>query len=337
MKYQGRSPTRVDLAGGTLDCWPLYLFVGDCVTVNLSIDVYTGCELEVLESPKIEIDIADLQFRRSFENIGAFLSDRAPEHKLVQAVVEYYHQRIGPRGFRLKTFSESPVGGGLGGSSSLCISLLKAFSGWLNIGEKPRDVYETVTLAGNLEAKVIRAPTGTQDYFAAIQPGLNIIHYTSAGARLETVPIHPERLFENLLLVYTGRAHHSGINNWQVIKSVIEGDTSTLSALKEIALVANEVAEVCRKQKWNLLPELFAREFDSRIRLSASFTSPEIERVKQIAIEHGAKAAKICGAGGGGCVLVWAERQFHERIGQECRRNGFQPINIQPANGLNDR
>ena len=337
MKYQGRSPTRVDLAGGTLDCWPLYVFVGDCVTVNLSISVYTGCELDPCESPEVEIDIADLQFRRTFENIGAFLSDRAPEHKLVQTVVEYFHERIGSRGFRLKTFSESPVGGGLGGSSSLCISLLKAFDGWLNSSERSRDTYETVTLASNLEAKVIRAPTGTQDYFAAIQPGLNVIHYTSSGAHLETLRINAKELFENLLLVYTGRAHHSGINNWQVIKSVIDGSTSTLSALKEIALVADEVAKVCQSQKWDLLPELFAREFDARIRLSTSFSSPEIERVRQLAIEQGAKAVKICGAGGGGCVLVWADRRFHERISQECRRNGFQPINIQPTIGSNDR
>ncbi len=336
MTFKSQSPTRVDLAGGTLDCWPLYLFVGDCVTVNLSISVFTGCDLEIHSSPEIEIEISDLGYRRKFENLSAFLADRSPEHELVRTVVEFFREKIGSRGLALKTRSQSPVGGGLGGSSSLCISLIKAFSQWLDWPQFA-NIYDMVTLAGNLEGKVIRAPTGTQDYFAAVQPGLNIIHYTSAGVNLELLSGPTGELFDHLLLVYTGRSHHSGINNWQVIKSVIDGDVATLSALKEIARISDEVAQACRRRDWQALPALFMREFDSRIRLSASFTSPEIERVRAIAVESGASAVKICGAGGGGCVLLWAERKLHERISEACRKSGFQPINIQPVTGSQNR
>ncbi len=325
-----QSPTRVDLAGGTLDCWPLYLFVGDCVTVNLAIDVTTGCELEPLAKPTVEIEMTDLNFRRSFENARALFSANDPELKLVQTISEYFYSNSkSTSGFRIKTYSQSPVGGGLGGSSSLCISLIKAFCSWLDI---KLSLYEMVTLASNLEAKVIRTPTGTQDYFPAIQSGFNLIHYSAAGVRLEQLPIPVEPIFDHLILVYTGRAHHSGINNWEVIKSVIDGDAKTLAALKDIAKVSDRVANACREQKWNLMPDLFQQELEARIRLTASFTSPEIEQLKRLTVEHGAQAIKICGAGGGGCVLVWAERSQHERIRQECRKNGFQPINIRPAN-----
>jgi len=322
-----QSPTRVDLAGGTLDCWPLYVMAGDCMTVNLAIDVMTGCELTPRSDRTIDVEISDLKFKKSFKDLNEFLSAGDEQLLLVQKVIDHFRPS---EGFALKTFSQSPVGGGLGGSSSLCISLIKAFGGWLG---HTSSLYETVTLASNIEARVIKTPTGTQDYFPAIQPGLNIIHYRAAGVKLEPLSVPLAELSKNLLLIYTGRSHHSGINNWQVIKSVIEGNTSTLDALKEIAQISTEMAEACRRQSWSKLPQLFRYEFDSRVKLTASFTSTEIERLKILATTEGADAVKICGAGGGGCVLVWADPSRHERIISACQKNGFQPIKIRPVTG----
>ncbi len=322
-----QSPTRVDLAGGTLDCWPLYLMVGDCVTVNLSIDIMTGCELVAGTDSSVEIEVKDLKFKKTFKNLSHFLEAQDPELLLVQKVIEHYRPK---QGFRLSTFSQSPVGGGLGGSSSLCVTLIKAFNAWLGFTQT---LYEMVTLASNLEARVIHAPTGTQDYFPAIQPGLNIIHYRAAGLKLEPLAVSLAGLAENVMLIYTGRSHHSGINNWQVIKSVIEKVDSPIAALKEIAQIADETAEVCRRQEWAKIPQLFRCEFDARVRLTSSFTSPEIERLKVLVTEQGAEAVKICGAGGGGSVLVWAKPELHERIATACQKNGFQPIKIRPVTG----
>ena len=69
MKFTRRSPTRVDLAGGTLDCWPLFLMTGDCVTVNLSIDVRTQAELELWDQSKISIHLKDLNYQKDFKSL----------------------------------------------------------------------------------------------------------------------------------------------------------------------------------------------------------------------------------------------------------------------------
>ena len=61
-----KSPTRVDLAGGTLDLWPLYNFVGGAVTINIAIDIMTTAEITPLEGGKIELISDDLQFQKSF-------------------------------------------------------------------------------------------------------------------------------------------------------------------------------------------------------------------------------------------------------------------------------
>jgi D-glycero-alpha-D-manno-heptose-7-phosphate kinase len=322
-----QSPTRVDLAGGTLDCWPLNLFVGDCVTVNLAIDIYTGCELTAHNDKSIHLEIRDLKYENTFKNISELLASSDKNVLLVQKIIEYFKPDYG---FRLVTYSMSPVGGGLGGSSSLCISLIKAFNQKRGV---TMTTLQMVELAHNLEAKVIHALTGTQDYIPAITAGLNIIHYKSDGISIEPLTVPVEVFSKNMLLIYTGKSHHSGINNWQVIKSVIEKDANTIGALKQIASIAEETANVCRRGDWGQLPQLFRSEFDSRIRLTASFSSPEIEKLKKIVIEAGGQAVKICGAGGGGCVLVWADVTLHERIIQLCQKNGFQPIKIRPVTG----
>lgn len=320
-----QSPTRVDLAGGTLDCWPLHLFVGDCVTVNIAIDVFTGCELSRREDPSIHLLIQDLNYEKSFDNLQTLIASEDPELLLVQKILEYYKPTYG---MSLKTYSRSPVGGGLGGSSSLCISIIKAFN---QANGFKMSTAELVELAHNLEAKIIKSPTGTQDYVPAIEAGLNVISYRSDGIKIENLPVPLTEFQNKAILVYTGRSHHSGINNWQVIKSVIEGDGRTISALKEIAVISDEMAAACRKQEWRLLPDLFKREFASRIRLSEGFSSPEINKLSKIVVESGAEAVKICGAGGGGCILVWADRALHEGIKESCRKNGFQPIEIKPV------
>lgn len=318
-----RSPTRVDLAGGTLDCWPLHVFVGPCVTVNLSIDVMTGAVLDPLSTPEIHLDVSDLNYTKTFANLQALLASNDRELCLVQAILRYFQPK---QGFRLKTSSQSPVGGGLGGSSSLCISLIKAF---LLLEGRHLGVYETVTLAHNIEAEIIKAPTGTQDYFPALVPGLNLIHYNAQGPRLENLDFPASYLAKHLMLVYTGKAHHSGINNWEVMKSVIDGDPKPLKALKKIADISSRMAKVCRTQEWGMIPALFDEEYEARTELSAGFTSPEIKTLHKLILQGGGDAVKICGAGGGGCVLVWADPSKHESLEQACLKGGFQPIKFQ--------
>lgn len=322
MKIEKRSPTRVDISGGTLDCWPLFLLVGDCVTINLAISISTCAKLEQRADPKIEVNIRDLNYKNTFDSLTAFLESEDPELRLVQKHVAFWQPK---HGFYLETTSESPVGGGLGGSSSLSISIIKAFSAWAG---KTLDVYEAVNLAHNIEAQVLGKMTGTQDYFPALTPGLNAIHYTPQGARIETIPTDASLWNEHLSLVYTGQPHQSGLNNWQVIKSSLDGDRGTLRALSDIRDVSWDVYSAVKAKRWEQLPGLFDREFEARVRLSSSFSSPEIDRLREVALKSGAHAVKICGAGGGGCVLVWSQPGHKQKVETGCREAGFEVLAV---------
>lgn len=320
MKRFEKSSTRVDLSGGTLDCWPLFLLVGDCVTVNLAISITTQATLENRSDARIEVHCRDIGYRKSFANLKELSACEDSDLRLVRKHIEFWNPS---EGFNLETFSESPVGGGLGGSSSLSISLIKVFALWQ---EKKMDIYQTVNLAHNIEAQVLSKMTGTQDYYPALSPGLNAIHYTPEGERLEALATGADFWNDHISLVYTGQPHQSGLNNWQVIKASLEGERGTLRALADIRAISWDLYATVKSKNFDSLPELFAREFDARIRLSSSFSSPEIDRLKAVALKSGALAVKICGAGGGGCVLVWSHPERKQKVEAGCRAQGFEVL-----------
>jgi D-glycero-alpha-D-manno-heptose-7-phosphate kinase len=265
VKISKRSATRVDLSGGTLDCWPLHLLVDGCVTINLSVSVFTHVHLEPRQDGKIDLHIRDLNYQKTFSGLAELLDSTDDEVRLVQKHVAFWRPE---QGFRLETGSESPVGGGLGGSSSLSISLIKAFSEWRG---ETLGLYETVTLSANLEAQVLHKMTGTQDYYPAVQPGLNAIHYTPRGARLETLKTDKGFWDSHLSLVYTGQPHHSGLNNWQVIKAALNNEPDTMRALRDIRDVSWDMYRALKESQFEQFPSLFDREFEARVRLSSSF------------------------------------------------------------------
>ncbi|MGE4131222.1 MAG: galactokinase [Bdellovibrionales bacterium] len=319
------SCTRVDLAGGTLDCWPLFLLVDGCITVNLAISIRTHVELLPRQDNRVIVRIKDLKYSNEFKNLDELLACQDGDLRLIQKQLAFWRPQ---EGFELTTSSESPVGGGLGGSSSLSISLIKAFSQWLG---RSFDVYESVELSHNIEAQVLHKMTGTQDYFPALVPGLNAIHYTPEGPRLETLQTQAEVWNQHLSLVYTGQPHHSGLNNWQVIRHALDQDEGTLKALCEIRDVAYDTYQEIKAGHWEALPQLMDREFRARVKLSSTFSSPEIERLRNVALKAGAAAVKICGAGGGGCVILWSKPERKAEVEAECRKNGFEVLNAAPV------
>lgn len=321
-----KSPTRVDLAGGTLDCWPLYLFLGDPLTVNVAIDIFTTASLTPREDGKVTLISKDLGKEKTYAKLEEAIQDTEPAFDLVRAHLEYWKGEIGLRGFSLSTASESPVGGGLGGSSSLCISLLKVFQKWLGRTLSESDV---VRLASHLEARILLKPTGTQDYFPPLSGGLCFITYGAAGPTCVRSKIDDEAFKDRFVLVYTGRSHHSGINNWQVIKDWLDGDARTRKAMADLAAISKDMGQAMMQKQYHRLPEIFAQEYEARTRLSDGFSSPEIRRLHDIAKAHGAQT-KICGAGGGGCVLLWSHDRKAETLRKAVEAQGFKVLAAKP-------
>ena len=321
-----KSPTRIDLAGGTLDCWPLFNFVSDCVTINVSVDIYTHVRLTPHLASKVEIHLEDLAYQKTFKSLDDLFACQDSEIRLVQMLARFFQP---PSGFQLSTKSESPIGGGLGGSSSLLISLMKAFARWT---DQKFSMAEAVEIAHNIEASLLRKPTGTQDYVPAWQPGLYAIGYGPRGMKPHRMDsVAAEKMAERITLVYTGQPHHSGLNNWQVLKHAIEGHSATLEALHELRDVALATWTVLQRGELDELARCFRRELECRLKLAEAFSSPEILRLEKIAHQVGSEALKICGAGGGGCVFVWSQAKKQKDVQRALESEGFQVLKAQPV------
>ncbi len=324
--FKAKSPTRVDLAGGTLDLWPLNCFVDNCITINVAISIFTECEIKIRDDKEIHVASRDQKFQHKFANWDEFITDTRPELHFYRVHAAFWRPEWG---FDITTNSQSPLGGGLGGSSSLSVSVMKTFSQAMS---RKIEIKEMVSIGHNLEATILRTPTGVQDYVPAIQGGINAIRFSPMGFEISRPKIKPDFYNDHATLVYTGRPHHSGLNNFEVMKNAVVGNEVTLRALRGIRDVALELYEKLEKNEVNDLKKIFNKEYDCRIQLTSAFTSPEIERLRKVSLDAGADAIKICGAGGGGCVMVWSRPDIKSDIAQAITTAGFQVLETQAVN-----
>jgi D-glycero-alpha-D-manno-heptose-7-phosphate kinase len=294
--FEATAPCRVDLAGGTLDIWPVYLFHPGAVTVNVAIDRRAWCRVE-LGGDGVEIESKDTLQKARGRDVSEILAAgrlSLAAHVLRALGVE--------RGARVVTQSRVPAGSGLGGSSALAVAIAGAVSRALG-RELTHD--EIWPLTRDAEARAIGVPTGVQDYHPALRGGALAVHLEAGSARVEPLAADPARIEECLILVDGGATRFSGINNWEVFKGQIDGDERVREALGSIAAVAARVHERLSASRFDDVVELVAEEWEARKRLAPGVTTPQIDEIVDLVREAGG-AAKICGAGGGGVIAVWA-------------------------------
>src|SRR5258706_14486309 len=229
------APCRADLAGGTIDLWPLYLFHPGALTLNFALGILTTCRVTPLKGQRIELCSIDTGCHETFANLAELIASRNHRHILAAYLVRYFAPE---RGLRVETDSQSPAGAGISGSSALMIATTAALARFTG-----RDIdQETMrVIAQNVEAQVIGVPTGCQDYYPALYGGVSAIHLDADGVRRAAVPVAPEEIELRFVLAYTGAPRQSGINNWEVFKAHMNGDKHVFRNLEKIATIAREM------------------------------------------------------------------------------------------------
>ena len=112
-------------------------------------------------------------------------------------------------------------------------------------------------------------------------------------------------LQQRLVLCYTGEPRNSGTNNWEITKRHIDGDRHIFDCFERIRDTAAQMREALVRQDWDGVGAAIATEWENRKRLAPSVTTPAIEQLIGRAGAAGATAAKVCGAGGGGCLFCY--------------------------------
>src|SRR5260370_26794038 len=325
MKIFSKAPCRVDLAGGTLDIWPLYLYHANAVTLNFAVDRYASCTLETRSDSQIVLRSRDLRGEEIFPSLEALQFARSYKLPLLAYLVKFFAPSTG---INLDTDSEAPAGAGISGSSTLIIavtSALNKLTGAKYHIEKLREI------AQNIEAQIIQVPTGAQDYYPAMYGGVSAIELSAAGIARKALPVDPRDLTARIVLAYTGEPRNSGINNWAVTKAHIDGDTKVRRNFDRIAAIAHAMRGALEKADWKEVARLLREEWENRRKNAPGISTPLIDRLVTATRRAGAAGAKVCGAGGGGCVIFLVEAGSKVGVSAVIEREGATVLPVQVA------
>ena len=301
-----RAPVRADLAGGTLDLWPIYLFHPGSRTVNVAISYYAEAEVAETGDGRFEVHLTDQQYRQRYESLQELAAD--PKAALIWRAVEHFHLT----GLSITTRTDAPRGSGLGGSSALTVTLVRALS---ELAGQPFDGENLVFLVRDLETRLLGVPAGIQDYYPPVFGGLAALHLVpGVPVRHPITGVSVNDLSQHMLLHYTGVAHFSGTNNWQMYKRQIEGRKKVHRGFQKIAANAIEMERALEAGNFEAAGKALAKEWTNRKALIDGISTPEIDEAIKAAVDAGAWGGKVCGAGGGGCIVFLFPPEKREAI-----------------------
>ena len=294
MRITASAPTRIDLAGGTIDIWPLYLFHHGAQTLNAAISLRAHVSVEARDDSRVEIISEDTGRQVIVDSVAALRDDDT------LALLGRLACVFQVTGVTIRTRGESPAGAGLAGSSALNVAVCGALARWTGSTEEPEALLET---AKNVEAQAIKVPTGLQDYRPAMYGGTAAIELGEQGVTRVALDLDPLELERRVVLCYTGAPRNSGTNNWEIMKRHIDGDRHVFDCFERIRDTAAAMRAALERGSWEDTGRHLAEEWSNRKRLAPGVTTPQIDDLIARALSAGACAAKVCGAGGGGCLF----------------------------------
>jgi D-glycero-alpha-D-manno-heptose-7-phosphate kinase len=227
---------------------------------------------------------------------------------LLAEIVKFFQPQ---GGFTLTTDSEAPNGAGIGGSSAMAVAICAALDRYTGAGKSKVD---WIHISRDAEAIVINVPTGTQDHYPPAFGGAAAIELPPGGEHRVELRVNLDELERRILVCYTGKPRQHGINNWEVFKAQISGKRSVQNSLERISEVAQKMRFAMEKPDWHEAGRLMREEWSFRRRNLPTISTKKIDRIIDGARRNGALAGKVCGAGGGGCVVLLIEPDARSRV-----------------------
>jgi D-glycero-alpha-D-manno-heptose-7-phosphate kinase len=318
VRISASAPTRIDLAGGTIDIWPVYLFHPGAQTLNLAISIRAHAWVEPRPDERIEL---------VSEDTGRIVNLSASQlrHDETLPLLGHLVERFGAHGLTLTTKSESPAGAGIAGSSALNVAVCAVLARFTGLDLEPEALLQ---IAQDVEAQVIRVPTGIQDYRPAMYGGIAAIELHAGGPRRVALSVDPAELERRIVLAYTGEPRNSGTNNWDITKRHIDGDREVFDCFERIRDTAAAMREALNRGDWSATAASLNEEWANRKRLAPGVTTPAIDALIAKAASAGSQAAKVCGAGGGGCLFCLVPPDQKEAVREALAEGGARMLDF---------
>jgi len=296
MRQCAKAPTRIDLAGGTLDIWPLWNIIRHSVTVNVAIERFTTVTVE-------NRGVSD-------EGLPAFIAKSVAEDCNLDDVPA------------VKIQTDYPSRMGLGGSSSLLLASLWCFEYFRTL-----PVEELIRYCANLESQFLKNLTGVQDFYPPLLGGVSAIHFDYQGPQHEQLVPGVnvvEILKHGMILIHGSGQHVSGNINWQVVKNAIDGCKKTLSLLHRYAEAGNKARKSVLEDDVKGLFSAINEDMSARMELGDLVVPGNLRHLYEKIDKIGALAGKICGAGGDSCLALFCYPRNVEHLSSYLQSEGWE-------------
>ena len=304
MIVKSRAPMRMGIAGGGTDV-PSYSDLHGGAVVNAAINVFAYCEIKDIDQDKIVFQAADhgkIYHYPLNNELGGDLI-------LHQAVYEFMineHNGGNRIPLKISTFCEVPQGSGLGGSSALCVAIIKAFLEYFNV---PMDDYSLSNLAHYIEREVCGLAGGKQDQIASVFGGFNFIQFNkdknTIVTRLRLRNWIINEIESNSVLFFTGVQRNSSEIIEKQISDVSLSDEDILSNLHNMKREAFQVKDYLIEGDFEGVYGSIQRSWEEKSKTNQLIVTESSRAIFEIISKSEVRAAKISGAGGGGYMFIF--------------------------------
>ncbi len=344
MLIRTRAPVRIDFAGGWSDV-ALFTEASNGFVVNGAINRYAYATL-VCESQEKHPDAVELQ-RVLDKSIRIYSADfdtyieAAAVHQLeydgnidlIKGAVRQMSIQIG--GFDLITQSIAPPGSGLGTSAAMGVALIGVLGALKDVNYLP---YQYAELASRIERYELGILGGKQDHYASAIGGINFMEFQGEDVKTSPLKLPPHICYElekNLVLCYTGQSRLSGNIHQNVTAAYNSGEPSIRNALENIKSIAEATKTALIRGRLTDFGELLTENWENQKKLHSSVTNEQIEQLFKIANANGAIGGKVCGAGGGGCLIFYCQPTREHSVRKKLEEVGNHIIDFNfDADGL---
>ena len=305
--FRARAPLRLGLAGGGTDVSPFSEVHGGFV-LNATIDLYAHAILEPRTDGRIIFAAEDLEERIEFcDQYPLPDIDPLRLHRGIYNHMVRCFNGGKPLSFALTTFADAPAGSGLGTSSTMVVCIIQAFSEWLKLG---LDEYQIASLAYMIERQEVMLSGGKQDQYAAAFGGFNFIEFGPGPDRVLVNPLRIKDWFLNELeastvLFFTGQSRDSSKIIQQQVKSLEMKYAPSINAMIVLKQDAVSMKEAILRGDLQRYAIILRDSWETKKQLSNIVTNPHLDAIYDQAINAGALAGKITGAGGGGFFMFF--------------------------------
>jgi len=317
-----RSPVRISFAGGGTDLPAYYEQFGGAV-LSTTINKYFYSTLCKRNDGRIQVISSDLRVFETWHDIES-MDVRGSGLEIPLAILKDLGCDIS---VDLFLSSEIPPGTGLGSSASVCVAILKTLTTYLN---RPLSKYDLAEGAFHVARDVLGRHVGRQDEFAAAFGGLNFITFGTDGlTEVRPVDLDPLLLRElqsNLMLFFTGSAHHSWTILQEQEKSTRSPNGEAVEALHQVHSLANRMLKALQRGDLPVFGSLLDEGWQAKKRISGKISNTRIDHLYDVARNAGASGGKITGAGGGGFLMLYCELEQQESVRAALRSEGIQEM-----------